>query len=160
MLNVNTIIWCASTNQPFKVIGSVSKKMQAKKTYTTTLRLSGEDLEQELSMAEFIMKRENWTFPVYVKNAMKEYNQRHGAGNNSFQLDKFGVTWTKAQSVNKCGFARHPKGISDLAVMTALYKPKNQVMGVCSFHKASVDEDVRSGGHIWVEVSGEKRKEN
>jgi hypothetical protein len=136
----------------------VSKKMQVKQTYTRTLRLSGEDLDQELGTADFIMKREGWSFDVYIKNAMKEYNQRHGTGNNSFQLDKFGITWTKAQSVSKCGFARHPKGVSDLAVMTALYKPKNQVMGVCSFHRASVEADVRCG-YVWAEVSGEKRKE-
>ena len=146
-------------NQPtFTVIGSVSKKMQAKKTYATTLRLSGDDIEEILSMADFIMKRENWTFPVYVKNTMKEYNLRHGPGNNSFQLDKYGVTWTKAVSMNKCGFARHPKGVSDLAVGVAMYKPQCQVLGVCGFHVAAVEEDVRCGGKLWADLKVSKKE--
>jgi len=126
--------------------------MQVKQTYTRTLRLSGEDLDQLLSEAKFIMKRECCSFDVYVKKALKEYNVRHGPGNNSFQLDKFGVTWTKAVSMNKCGFARHPKGVSDLAVAVALYKPKSQVLGVCGFHVAAVEEDLRCGGKLWADL--------
>ena len=132
--------------------------MQAKKTYATTLRLSGDDIEEILSIADSIMKREGWTFPVYVKNTMKEYNLRHGPGNNSFQLDKFGVTWTKAVSVGKCGFAQHPKGVSDLAVGVALYKPKHQVMGVCGFHVAAVEENIRCGGRLWADLKFPKEE--
>jgi hypothetical protein len=135
--------------------------MQVKQTYTRTVRLSGEDLDQLLSETGFIMKREGWSFDVYLKNTMKEYNLRHGPGNNSFQLDKFGVTWTKAVSMNKCGFARHPKGVSDLAVGVAMYKPQSQVLGVCGFHVAAVEEDIRCGGKLWADlkVSREQQKE-
>jgi hypothetical protein len=104
--------------------------MQVKQTYTRTLRLSGEDLDQELGIADFIMKREGWSFDIYIKNAMKEYNLRHGQGNNSFQLDTFGVTWTKAKSVSKCCF----KNCGKNAIGVGLYVPKKQTLGLCAEH--------------------------
>lgn len=71
-------------------------------------------------------------------------------GNPQRQL--FSFTQQMIVKPQKCDFARHPKGVSDLAVITALYKPKNQVLGVCSFHKASVDEDIRCGSHVWADL--------
>jgi hypothetical protein len=33
-----------------------------------------------------------------------------------------------------------------------LYKPKSQVLGVCGFHVAAVEEDVRCGGKLWADL--------
>ncbi len=118
--------------------------MQVKQTYTRTLRLSGDDLDQELSTADFIMKREGWSFDIYIKNAMKEYNLRHGPGNNSFQLDKFGVTWSKAVSVSKCGF----KNCGEPAIGIGLFTPKNQTFGLCAMHFKAA----KSNPGVWTNL--------
>lgn len=125
--------------------------MQVKQTYTRTLRLSGDDLEQILNIANFIMKREGWSFDIYIKNAMKEYNVRHGQGNNSFQLDTFGFTWTKAVSMNKCGF----KNCDKAAVGVGLFKPKNQTFGLCAEHFTSAKENP----HIWTNLKFPKEQQ-
>jgi len=127
--------------------------MQVKQTYTRTVRLSGEDLDQLLSEVDFIMKREGWSFDVYLKNTMKEYNLRHGSGNNSFQLDTFGVTWTKAVSVSKCGF----KNCGKPAIGVGLYVPKKQTLGLCAGHFASA----KANPHVWADLKfpSEKQKE-
>jgi hypothetical protein len=65
-------------------------------------------------------------------------------GNCSFQLDKFGVTWTKAKSVNRCGFA----GCTALAVGVGVYKPRNQVMGLCRLHFGAA----QSNSGLWTDL--------
>lgn len=48
------------------------------------------------------MKREKWSFNRLMFEALSEYVNRHKEGNVSFPLDKFGLTWTEARSVNHC----------------------------------------------------------
>jgi len=127
--------------------------------YETTFRTKGEGTYSLIEQLEQICKREGWSLNLGIRKALEEYVVRHGAGNCSFQLDKFGVTWTKAQSVGKCGFAQHPKGVSDLAVGVALYKPKHQVLGVCGFHVAAVEENIRCGGRLWADLRMSSDKE-
>ncbi|MFA5365391.1 MAG: hypothetical protein WC325_09460 [Candidatus Bathyarchaeia archaeon] len=124
--------------------------MQVKQTYTRTLRLSGDDLDQLLGEADFIMKRENWSFDVYIKNAIKEYNLRHGQGNNSFQLDTFGVTWTKAVAVDKCGF----KNCGKTAIGVGLFIPRKQTFGLCAEHFVSA----KANPHVWADLKFPKQK--
>jgi hypothetical protein len=119
--------------------------------------------EEENKMSQAVKRlaiQDETTQHHLLKEALQLLFVKHNldlGGNPQRQLFSFTLqTLVKSQ---KCGFARHPKGVSDLAVMTALYKPKNQVLGVCSFHRVSVEEDVRCGCHVWGEVSGEKRKE-
>jgi len=83
-----------------------------------------------LERCQKIMDREKWSFNKFAEEAFKEYELRHGAGNSSFQLDKFGITWTKAQSIDKCCF----RGCGKLAVGVGLYVPKKQTFGLCAVH--------------------------
>lgn len=122
--------------------------MQPKEIYIRTIRLKHEKLKQLLAEAEAIMTREGWSFDEYLANAILDYNVRHGAGNNSFQLDKFGVTWTKAESVAKCGF----KGCRELAVGVALYLPRKQTLGVCRAHGEVVRQQINVGSKMWANL--------
>ena len=105
--------------------------MQKQKyVFTQGLYLSGEESREIISKCQVILDREKWSFNMLVKEALKEYEVRHGLGNNSFQLDKYGITWTKAQSMDKCGF----RDCSKLAVGSGLFIPKNQIFGLCPEH--------------------------
>jgi len=102
---------------------------------TFTVKFSGKDNIELLERCDKIVQRERGNQPKFSRNkliidAVKEYEIRHGNGNNSFQLDKFGITWTKAQSTGKCGFTECSKP----SIGTGLFTPKNQTMGLCSFH--------------------------
>jgi hypothetical protein len=126
-----------------------------KEIYQTTLRLSGEGTYSLMEQLEEIVKREkanmNMTLNLAIRKAIEEYVVRHGAGNNSFQLDKFGVTWTKAVSVNKCGFAN----CGELAVAVGLYVPKNQTFGMCRTHFKTAAANPK----VWrdLKITGEKQ---
>ncbi|MGD6850777.1 MAG: hypothetical protein ACQCN6_01805 [Candidatus Bathyarchaeia archaeon] len=122
--------------------------LKPKEIYIRTIRLKHEKLKQLLAEAEAIMKREGWGFDEYLANSMLEYNLRHGAGNNSFPLDKFGVTWTKAESTGKCCFT----GCRELSVGVALYVPKNQTVGVCKGHGEVVRQSINSGSRLWADL--------
>lgn len=124
--------------------------LKPKEIYIRTIRLKHDKLKQILAEAEAIMKRENWSFDQLTAEALLEYNVRHGAGNNSFQLDTFGVTWTRAQSVNKCGFAK----CTEIAVGVGLYKPKNQTLGLCRGHFQAAKANPR----LWMELKISEEK--
>ncbi|MCL1977414.1 MAG: hypothetical protein FWG55_04835 [Candidatus Bathyarchaeota archaeon] len=53
-----------------------------------------------------------------------------GTDNNSFQLDKFSVTWTKAVSVTKCCF----KDCGKTAIGIGQRVDTKQTVDFCSFH--------------------------
>jgi len=102
---------------------------------TFTVKFSGKENIELLERCDKIIQREKGNQPNFSRNklivdAVKEYEIRHGQGNSSFQLDKFGVTWTKAQAVGKCGFA----GCTQHSVGTGLFTAKNQTYGLCSHH--------------------------
>ena len=101
-----------------------------KQSYSRTIYLSGEENKKLLERCDKILEREQWSFNRLIQEALKEYEVRHGLGNNSFQLDTFGITWTKALSVNKCGF----KNCRKFAVGVGVYNPKNQTFGLCNEH--------------------------
>jgi len=54
------------------------------------------------------MLREGWSFNKLMFEALTEYVKRHKEGNVSFQLDKYGITWTKARAVDKCADCGSP----------------------------------------------------
>ncbi len=109
-----------------------------KLSYSRQLYFSGQESLDLLARCEKILEREkNWSFNKLVEEALKEYEVRHGNGNNSFQLDKFGITWTTAQSTSKCGF----NGCGNLAVGVGLYKPKKQTLGLCRKHFMLVSDN-------------------
>lgn len=112
--------------------------------YETTFRTRGEGTYHLLEQLEQICKREKWSLNIAIRKAIEEYVIRHGVGNCSFQLDKFGVTWTQAKSVSKCGFA----GCTENAVGVGLYKPKNQTLGLCRKHFFAA----QAQGHIWEDL--------
>lgn len=104
-----------------------------KEIFTYGLYLSGEGTNSLITQCHKIMERERegkLSFNQLVRDALSEYVVRHGPGNNSFTLDKFGITWTKAQSVNKCGFNNCDKQ----TVGVGLFVPKNQTFGLCRDH--------------------------
>ena len=123
----------------------MSKKMIKKKErYETTLRLTGANTYSLMEQLEAICKREGWTLNFGIRKAIEEYVMRHGLGNNSFQLDKYGVTWTKAQSVNKCGYAK----CEGLAVGVGVFLPKHQTFGLCKFHF----DEAKRNRKVWADL--------
>lgn len=72
-----------------------------KPIFTRQLYWSGEEAIALVQEAEKIMIRERWSFNKILEEALKEFVRRHKRGNVSFRLDEFGVTWTKAVSVNR-----------------------------------------------------------
>lgn len=112
--------------------------------YETTFRAKGEGTYRLIEQLEQICKREGWSLNVGIRKAIEEYVVRHGAGNNSFQLDKFGVTWTKAQSVGKCGFVN----CKEVAVGVGLYKPQNQTLGLCRKHFFAA----QANSYLWADL--------
>lgn len=119
-----------------------------REVFTRGLYISKEGISNLISKCEVIMKRENWSFNDLVFEALTEYEVRHGVGNNSFQLDKFGITWTKAVSMNKCVF----KGCDKPAIASALCVPKKQTVGVCALHLNHVRDSAKSNPHLWSDV--------
>jgi len=109
-------------------------KEKTKQIYSRHLYLSGEGTLDLITKCEKIAAREKWSFNKLIEEALKEYEQRHGAGNQSFQLDKYGITWTTAKSVSHCCFSRCKK----LAVGTGLFVPKKQTLGLCREHGKAV----------------------
>ena len=103
-----------------------------KEIYIRSLYLTGEGTTELITKCKSIMQREQWSFNQLVKEALKEYEVRHGLGNNSFTLDKFGITWTKAQLVDKCIY----KNCEKLATATAVYIPAKQTVGLCDAHSS------------------------
>jgi hypothetical protein len=101
-----------------------------KPVFTRQIYLSGQDSLNLINRCDKILERENWSFNKLVEEALKEYEVRHGFGNNSFQLDTFGITWTKAKAVSKCGF----KSCDKLAIGVGLFVPKKQTVGLCKEH--------------------------
>lgn len=104
--------------------------MKKQEIYQRSWHTKGEGTYNLIEQGEAICAREKISFNQLLRDALSEYVVRHGAGNNSFQLDKFGVTWTKAQSVDKCGFVN----CESLAVGVGLFTPKNQTLGLCQKH--------------------------
>lgn len=104
--------------------------------YETTFRTKGEGTYSLIEQLEQICAREKWKLNLGIRKAIEEYVVRHGAGNNSFQLDTFGVTWTKAVSTSKCCF----KDCGKLAVGVGFFVPKNQTVGLCGLHFRTVSE--------------------
>ena len=72
-----------------------------KPVFTRQLYLSGQGNVDLMGEAEKIMVREQWSFNKFIEESVKEFVRRHKEGNVSFQLDKFGVSWTKAVSIDK-----------------------------------------------------------
>lgn len=110
-----------------------------KPIFTRQLYWSGEDAIKLVQEAEKIMTRERWSFNRILQEALIEYVKRHKEGNVSFQLDTFGVTWTKAKSVNadlksltlgSCGF----KGCQKEAVVRAVFLQTGKEYNLCRFH--------------------------
>ena len=118
--------------------------MKREEIYRTTFATRGDGTYSLIEQAEAICKRESISFNQILRKALEEYVVRHGAGNNSFQLDKFGITWTKAQSVDKCGF----KGCDCLAVGVALFVPHKQTYGLCKTHLAQAQLNSK----MWADV--------
>ena len=103
-----------------------------KPTFTRQLYWSGKEALKLVPEIEKIMKREQWSFNKFLLEASKEYEKRHREGNVSFQLDKFGVTWTKAESVNKkfCGV----HGCNGQATGFGLYLKTGERYALCKAH--------------------------
>jgi hypothetical protein len=72
-----------------------------KPVFTRQIYWSGDNPLELVIKAEEIMEREQWSFNRIMLEALGEYVHRHEEGNVSFQLDKFGITWTKAESVDQ-----------------------------------------------------------
>ena len=70
-----------------------------KLVFTRQIYFSDEDTIKVIEEGMKIAKRERWSFNRLIGESLKEFVERHKEGNVSFQLDKFGVTWTKALSV-------------------------------------------------------------
>ena len=104
--------------------------MNRRETYQRTLHFTGEGTYKLIEDAEAIAKRENISLNILIRNALTEFVQRHGKGNNTFPLDKYGVTWTKAVTVTKCAF----KDCKKTAVGIGCRVDNNQILGFCSFH--------------------------
>lgn len=126
------------------------EKTKYKFIFTRNLYLTGEENKKLLDRCDKILQREKWSFNRLVQEALKEYEVRHGAGNNSFQLDTFGITWTKVQSVDKCCF----KNCGKLAVGVGLFVPKNQTFGLCGEHFKAA----QSNRKIWSNLKGAGQK--
>jgi hypothetical protein len=119
--------------------------------YSRHLYLTGEGTNQLISVCEAIMTREKISFNQLVRNALISYTTLHGDQNKNFTLDKFGVTWTTAVSMNKCGF----KNCDKMAVGVGLFKPKNQTFGLCAEHFTSAKENP----HIWINLKFPKEQQ-
>jgi|GEM_PF-3154441 len=110
-------------------VNKPSKKVR-KEVYRREWYITGEGTYDLIDQAEAICMREQKSFNILMRDALTEFVQRHGQGNNSFQLDQFGITWTKAVSVTKCGF----KDCGKIAQGIGKRLDTNQTMGFCSFH--------------------------
>jgi hypothetical protein len=104
--------------------------MKETEIYEKMWRTRGDRTYTLITQGEEIAKREGISLNQLIRQAVEEYVQRHGAGNNSFQLDKFGVTWTKAVSVTKCCF----KDCNKTAIGIGQRVDTKQTVGFCSFH--------------------------
>jgi hypothetical protein len=127
------------------------RKRKLKQVYSRHLYLSSEGTLELIEKCEKIMTREKWSFNRLVEEALKEYEQRHGAGNNSFQLDQFGITWTSAKSVSHCCFRNCEK----LAEGTGLFVPRKQTLGLCSEH----GDIVKSQPLVWRDLKFSNSKQ-
>jgi hypothetical protein len=128
--------------------------MKKTEVFEKMWRTRGEGTYTLITQSEEIAKRESISLNQLIRQAVEEYVQRHGAGNNSFQLDKFGITWTKAVSVTKCGF----KDCGKTAVGTALYLRTKQTIGLCSVHFTlcqSQGKDLYTDMK-WIDTSNQK----
>ncbi len=122
-----------------------------KAVFTRQIYLSGEENLNLIERCQKIIEREKgWSFNTLVAEALKEYEGRHGEGNNSFQLDKFGITWTKAKSMDKCVF----KNCGLLAVGSGLFVPQNQTVGLCGQHFRLA----QSNPKLWSNLKGVEAK--
>jgi hypothetical protein len=106
------------------------KEMKKKETYQRQIYFTGPGTYDLIEQAETICKRENISFNQLDRQALEEYVQRHGKGNHSFQLDKYGVTWTKAIPVTKCCF----KNCKTPATALGFRRDIKQTVAFCTKH--------------------------
>jgi len=130
--------------------------MKKTEIYEKMWRTRGEGTYDLITKGEEIAKREGISLNQLIRQAFEEYVQRHSAGNNNFQLDKFGVTWTKAIPVTKCAF----KGCGKTAIGIGQRVDNKQTIGFCSFHFMSC----QTQKHIytdmkWIDASTNKEKQ-
>jgi hypothetical protein len=131
------------------------KRQEMKRTeiFEKMWRTRGEGTYALITQGEEIAKREGISLNQLIRQAVEEYVQCHGAGNNSFQLDKFGITWTKAVSVTKCCF----KDCGKVAVGIGQRVDTKQTVGFCGFHFTGC----QSQKHLyinmkWIDASASK----
>jgi hypothetical protein len=118
--------------------------MKKTEVFEKMWRIRGEGTYTLITQGEEIAKREGISLNQLIRQAVEEYVQRHGAGNNSFQLDKFGITWTKAVSVSKCCF----KDCKGVAVGIGLRRDICQTVAFCAKHFVLV-QDTKNGILQW-----------
>lgn len=114
--------------------------------------LTEEENKMSLALKKLAIQDETTQHDLLKEALQLLFVQHHLDLGGNPQRQLFSFTQQQIVKPQKCGFARHPKGVSDLAVAVALYKPKSQVLGVCGFHVAAVEEDVRCGGKLWADL--------